>query len=403
MWCKTRGNSIIETFGVLVLIVGVGCTTPAAQNSDGQAEEQARVDSPGAESAERPDPSPTAAAEGPPATGPAETAATAHGAPLAEPLSTARLKESPSTEEKSHNAASDGTSQADPDPSATQSPDGADAIDSPNPADSAADSNASTEQTAEQIAAQEAKRIAEQATEATSTKTSDAPAAASSATSPGADEDGEGEEQAPYDVTVQQTEVDTVLHVKPLDHALPRVDYRPDSRSLQLHFDSERPAQDQSAELTGMLKQLADELQAALLPSELRMSATTENYPEFAARLAQHAAKDPEWRKQQREVARMEEAAQAGALQAYAITTNEKASLASELDQVFLPLGLRLELSEAGHCSLAKPNDRFLRKHKVRTAIKVPAGCETLLFRFKQLGTNGEELSEVETSEEAAL
>jgi hypothetical protein len=183
----------------------------------------------------------------------------------------------------------------------------------------------------------------------------------------------------PYILTVREESYETFVDIRPRDRDLPAWDFRPRSKSISLRWDREAPLEAQIGPLREMLGRLIAARGEAVGAAKLRMSLDIFGYPPYVERLARHAAADPAWTRL------AEKAREAGErrvrdLHGYIVEATRAGTLHPELDEVFLPFGLRPRLRGVEKCSSASPASGgvlggFLAGLGLRGKRPLPVGC----------------------------
>jgi hypothetical protein len=180
-------------------------------------------------------------------------------------------------------------------------------------------------------------------------------------------------------LTVREESYETFVDVRPRDRAAPAWDFRPRSKSIALRWDREAPLEEQVGPLREMLGHLLDAYGEEVRTAKLRMGLDVFGYPAYVERLARHAAADRAW-------SRLVEKTRAAGehrvrdLHGYIVEATRAAPLHPELDEVFLPLGLRPKLRGVEKCSSASPASGgvlggFLTGLGLRGRQPLPVGC----------------------------
>lgn len=182
-----------------------------------------------------------------------------------------------------------------------------------------------------------------------------------------------------YVMTVREESYETFVDIRPRDRDLPAWDLRPRSKSISLRWDREAPPEEQVGPLREMLGRLLEEYGEEVRAAKLKADLDVFGYPTYVERLARHAAADRAWRRL------VEKTRAAGEhrvrdLHGYIVEATRAALLHPELDEVFLPFGLRPKLRGVEKCSSASPASGgvlggFLTGLGLRGRQPLPVGC----------------------------
>ena len=176
---------------------------------------------------------------------------------------------------------------------------------------------------------------------------------------------------APYTIEEKKESFGTFIGIHKPDQPCPRLEYRPEPKTVLLGRCTDKPFAEQVEPLRDIVAYARTIYGPALEEVRLVGSADFWSYPDFARRLAQHAQKKP-WIEQKQ------------TLNAYTLAAAQAEDLAPELAVIFQR---KVKLTSLEKCSAARPTAKdelgeFLRKTNIKGTAVVPLGCSMAFWEF---------------------
>ena len=182
-----------------------------------------------------------------------------------------------------------------------------------------------------------------------------------------------------YELKLRQNDYESAFEVRRKDQARPNLTYQIEPGILRVAFSQKRPESEQVQDLTAMLNELMQELQATFSPSGLVIDIDYATYPSAAERLATHASQDVAYRALATRL-RREDLSAPPLLQRYVRRILQVTSLTPELDQLVAAFAMRLQVSSVERCRAVPRHPEpdltdWLHDRHLATNRSLPVSC----------------------------